>query len=150
MSCPSCFKIPFVNCCHVWLSLLLLIYQLAADCHRRWIMLQVDGMAGNPTTSLFLMRRLMGYQFSWETCISSGQYCRVVSRGANTRFGRIFEDYRGWWTRMDSGFFVLGFLLMYLYPFFCFQRCNGFRGSKVLIQEVEKSLQKKCSDEKFL
>ena len=40
---PVSFKIPFVNCCHVQLSLFLLIYQLGADCHRRWIMLQVDG-----------------------------------------------------------------------------------------------------------
>ena len=37
-------------------------------------MLQVDGMAGNPTTSLFLMRRLM----SGETWISSGQNWRCV------------------------------------------------------------------------
>ena len=41
---PVSFKIPFVNSCHVQLSLFLLIYQLGADCHRRWIMLQVDGL----------------------------------------------------------------------------------------------------------
>ena len=104
MSCPSCFKIPFVNCCHVRLSLFLLIYQLGADCHRRWIMLQVDGMAGNPTTSLFLMRRLMGYQLSGETWISSGQnWPESCQGGTYTRIGSTFEDKRGWWTRMDSG-----------------------------------------------
>ena len=104
MSCPSCFKIPFVNCCHVRLSPFLLIYQLGADCHRRWIMLQVDGMAGNPTTSLFLMRRLMGYQLSGETWISSGQnWPESCQGGTYTRIGSTFEDKRGWWTRMDSG-----------------------------------------------
>ena len=44
--------------------------------------------------------------------------------------------------RMDSGFFVSGFLLMYLYPFFVSNAAMVF-GSKVLIQEVEKIPQKK-------
>ena len=43
---------------------------------------------------------------------------------------------------MDSGFFVSGFLLMYLYPFFVSNAAMVF-GSKVLIQEVEKIPQKK-------
>ena len=43
---------------------------------------------------------------------------------------------------MDSGFFVSGFLLMYLYPFFVSNAAMVF-GSKVLIQEVEKNPQKK-------
>ena len=66
----------------------------------------------------------------------------VVSRGTYTRFGRTFEDKSGCWTRMDSGFFGLGFLLMYLYPFFVSNAAMVF-GSKVLIQEVEKIPQKK-------
>ena len=64
-------------------------------------MLQVDGMAGNPTTSLFLMRRLMGYQFSWETCISSGQYWPQSCQGGPTLGLEGFlrtrgDDGRGW------------------------------------------------------
>ena len=77
MSCPSCFKIPFVNCCHVWLSLLLLIYQLGADCHRRWIMLRVDGMVGNPSTSLFLMRR-WGNSYQWRLGFLPTKNCRIL------------------------------------------------------------------------
>ena len=42
---------------------------------------------------------------------------------------------------MDSGFFVSGFLLMYLYPFFVSSAAMVI-GSKVLIQEVEKSPKK--------
>ena len=42
---------------------------------------------------------------------------RVVSRGAYTRFERTFEDERG--VMDEDGFFVSGFLLLYLYPF-CF------------------------------
>ena len=59
-------------------------------------MLQVDGMAGNPTTSLFLMRRLMGYQLSGETWISSGQnWPESCQGGTYTRIGSTFEDKRG-------------------------------------------------------
>ena len=43
---------------------------------------------------------------------------------------------------MDSGFFVSGFLLMYLYPFFV-SNAAMVLGSKVLIQEVEKRPLKK-------
>ena len=39
---------------------------------------------------------------------------------------------------MDSGFFVSGFLLMYLYPFFV-SNAAMVSGSKVLNQEVEKN-----------
>ena len=61
-------------------------------------MLQVDGMAGNPTTSLFLMRRLMGYQLSGETWISSGQnWPESCQGGTYTRIGSTFEDKRGLW-----------------------------------------------------
>ena len=42
---------------------------------------------------------------------------RVVSRGTYARFGRTFEDERG--VMDEDGFFVSGFLLLYLYPF-CF------------------------------
>ena len=59
-------------------------------------MLQVDGMVGNPSTSLFLVRRLMGFQLSVETWISSGQYCPGLCQGGPTytRFGRIFGGER--------------------------------------------------------
>ena len=115
---PYCFNsLPFIDgALQIWvalpvskshsfqLSLFLLIYQLGADCYRRWIMLQVDGMAGNPTTSLFLMRRLMGYQLLGKTWISSGQnWPESCQGGTYTRIGSTFEDKRGWWTRMDSG-----------------------------------------------
>ena len=52
---PVSFKIPFVNSCHVQLSLFLLIYQLGViedgSCCK-W-------MVENSSTSFFLMRRLM-------------------------------------------------------------------------------------------
>ena len=52
---PVSFKIPFVNSCHVQLSLFLLIYQLGViedgSCCK-W-------MVEHSSTSIFLMRRLM-------------------------------------------------------------------------------------------
>ena len=64
-------------------------------------MLQVDGMAGNPTTSLFLMRRLMGYQLSGETWISSGQNWPESCQGGPTLGSEGLlrmrgDDGRGW------------------------------------------------------
>ena len=83
----------------------------------------------------------MGYQFSWETCISSGQYWPQSCQGGPTLglegFLRIRgDDGRGW--IQD---FLFRFFFMYLYPFFVSSAAMVI-GSKVLIQEVEKSPKK--------